>query len=233
MKRFEILGTRRETCFSPVFDEKLIIRHLAEIFNFYGPFDQTRYATRTFHRTRRVFAWTRRVTPAGTQNFYLLNGLCVFLVWLLYYVCRNMFFQGQSSQGSQGDHPWLNFPRIESKSTMTKLKKKLAEIRKKDIYVPNAINWEWLGEMHYEEELAPYLIKNFMHNGVSISCDGWSRVFRMQEPVYQELCWEFFSIITFWGGNDYYNPGNITFCLGKQVRHCSMVELAWGLWIYD
>ena len=55
---------------------------------------------------------------------------------------------------------------------MTNWKKKLAEIRKKEICVSNAIDWEWLGTIRYEEELAPYIVKTFVHNGVSIMCDG-------------------------------------------------------------
>lgn len=40
-------------------------------------------------------------------------------------------------------------------------------------------------------------------------------------------------MITFRGGEDCYNPGSLTFCLGGEVRQCSMVELAWRLGIYD
>ena len=117
-----------------------------------------------------------------------------------------MFHRSQGSNGRQGDFPWLNFPQIESASTMTRWKKKLAEVRKKEIYVPNRIDWGWLQSVCYEEGLAPYLLKEFVYEGESMVCDGWSRVFRIQEPVYRELCLEFFSTVSFRGGDDCYHP---------------------------
>lgn len=58
-------------------------------------------------------------------------------------------------------------------------------------------------------------------------------MFKLQEPVYQELCWEFFATISFRGGDDYYNPNIISFCLGGEFLQCSIAELAWRLGIYD
>ena len=91
-----------------------------------------------------------------------------------------MFRRGQSSSGHQGDFPWLNFPQIESASTLRKWKKKLVDIKKKEIYVPNRIDWDWLQNVRYDEVLAPYLLKEFHHEGETMVCDGWSRVFRIQ-----------------------------------------------------
>ena len=70
--------------------------------------------------------------------------------------------------------------------------------------MPNRIDWDWLQNVRYEEELAPYLVKEFHHEGETMVCDGWSRVFRIQEPVYLELCLEFFSTVSFTGGVDVY-----------------------------
>ena len=83
----------------------------------------------------------------------MFSGLCVLCF------AGTMFNRGQSSSGRQGDFPWLNFPRIESASTMTRWKKKLADIKKKEVYVPNRIDWDWLRSVRYEDELAPYLLK--------------------------------------------------------------------------
>ena len=71
--------------------------------------------------------------------------------------------------------------------------------------MPNEISWEWLGQVRLEEEVTLYLVNMFVHNGVIMTCDGWNRLFRIQESVYQELCWEFFSAINFHGGNNYYD----------------------------
>lgn len=166
---------------------------------------------------------------------FVIHNRCSFDAFVfLWIVCaRNMFNFRQSSRRSQGSHPWLTFPRISSDSTMRRWRKKPDKLKKKEIYVPDALDWEWLGGARYEEELAPYLVITFNHNGVSLTCDGWNRLFRIQEPVYQELCWEYFSTVSFRGGNDYYNPGNIKFCLGGEYCQCSMVELSWRLGIYD
>lgn len=166
---------------------------------------------------------------------FVIHNRCSFDAFVfLWIVCaRNMFNFRQSSRRSQGSHPWLTFPRISSDSTMRRWRKKPDKLKKKEIYVPDALDWEWLGGARYEEELAPYLVKKFNHNGVFLTCDGWNRLFRIQEPVYQELCWEYFSTVSFRGGNDYYNPGNIKFCLGGEYCQCSMVELSWRLGIYD
>lgn len=84
-----------------------------------------------------------------------------------------------------------------------------------------------------EEEVIPYLVKTCLHDGVTITCDEWNRLFRIQEPVYQELCEDFFSTINFYGGDDHYNLGVLMFFLGREYRQCSMVELPWRLGIYD
>lgn len=43
----------------------------------------------------------------------------------------------------------------------------------------------------------------------------------------------FLSTISFHGGNDYHNPGVLTFCLSGEYRKCNMAELAWRLGFYD
>lgn len=112
-----------------------------------------------------------------------------------------------------------------SKSSIVRTKKKLEILKKKEICVPNEINWEWLGQVGLVEDMTPYLVKMFVHNGDSITCDGRRRLFRMQEPVYQELCWEFFSTISFSEDNEFYNPNVLSFFLSGEVRHCSIAEL--------
>ena len=78
-----------------------------------------------------------------------------------------------------------------------------------------------------------YFVKSFNNDGMTIICDGWSRLFKIQEPVYQELLWEFFATISFRGGSHYYNPSILTFCLGGELCQCSIIEIAWRIGIYD
>ena len=180
-------------------------------------------------RPTRAGCATRRVGPGLDESSRVTDRRHFFyILCFLGFVCfaEIMFRRGQSSSGSQGEFPWLNFPQIESASTMRKWKKKLSDIKKKEVYVPNRIDWEWLQSVRYEEELAPYLLKEFQHEGQTMICDGWSRVFRIQEPVYLELCLEFFSTVSFTGGVDVFHPTSFSFCLGGEFRHCSVVDLA-------
>ena len=77
-----------------------------------------------------------------------------------------MFILGQRSRGNQGEFPWFNFPQIGSKPTLVRWKKKLATLNGKDIYVPNELNWEWMGQVGLTEVLNPYLTKVFVQNGI-------------------------------------------------------------------
>lgn len=96
--------------------------------------------------------------------------------------------RGQSLAGNHGDIPWLTFSQMTSKSSIVRAKKKLEILKKKEIYVPNEINWKRLGHVGLVDDMTSYLVKTFVHNGTSITCGGWSWLFRIQEPMYQELC---------------------------------------------
>lgn len=87
--------------------------------------------------------------------------------------------------------------------------------------------------MGLEESLNPYLTKVFIQDGIQITCNGWGRLFWIQESVYREFCLEFFTTISFTRGDDYYNPDALTFSLGGEYRQCSMVELGWRMGFYD
>nr|KAJ0203696.1 hypothetical protein LSAT_V11C500234260 [Lactuca sativa] len=64
--------------------------------------------------------------------------------------------RGQSSRGSgHGDIPWLCFSQINSKSSLVRAKKKFEILMRKEIYVPNEIDWHWIAHPGLEEELTP------------------------------------------------------------------------------
>ena len=82
--------------------------------------------------------------------------------------------RGQTSRGgSQGDIPWLSFRQITSKSSQARARNKLEALKQKEIYLPNAIDWDWLGKVGPEEELTPYLVKERNMGDSTIICDGW------------------------------------------------------------
>ena len=77
--------------------------------------------------------------------------------------------------------------------------------------MPNTFDWDWLGTVGLEEELTPYLVKECNLGNTTIICDGWLQLFKIQEPVFAELCWEFFATISFRGGSEYCNTTIISF----------------------
>lgn len=113
------------------------------------------------------------------------------------------------------------------------MEKRLKTLKKKEFYIPNELNWTWIEQVGLADSLNPYLTKVFMQDGVQITCDGWKRLFRIQEPVYRELCLEFFSTVIFCAGDGYYNPKALTFFLGGEYRECSMADLGWRMGLYD
>lgn len=100
----------------------------------------------------------------------------------------------------QGYFPWFDFPEIRTKANMTRWKKKIETAKKKEFYVPNEVNWTWIGQVGLEDSINPYLTKVFIQDRIQITCDGWRRQFQIQELVYRELCLELFSTVSFLGG---------------------------------
>lgn len=74
-----------------------------------------------------------------------------------------------------------------------------------------------------------YLTKVFINNRLRITCSVWRKLFQLQEPIYRELCLEFYATVTFRGGDDYYSTNALTFHHGGEYRECSIAELAWRM----
>ena len=41
-----------------------------------------------------------------------------------------------------------------------------------EIYVPNEIDWDWIGQVGLEEDLSPYLVKDFVRDGSQLHVMG-------------------------------------------------------------
>lgn len=109
----------------------------------------------------------------------------------------------------------------------------MEKLKKKDFYLPNELDWQCLEQWGLVGEMNPYLTKVFIQDEVRITCDAWKRIFQLQQPVYQELCWEFYSTVTFRGGDNYFDTNVLTFMLRVEFRECSTVELAWRMGLYE
>lgn len=93
--------------------------------------------------------------------------------------------------------------------------------------MPNSLDWDWVKEVVLVEALDSLSIKQFVGDDARIICMGWRLLFRIQEPVFKELCVEFLTTTRFKKRDDIHDTGNLTFCLGGERRECSLAELAW------
>lgn len=78
----------------------------------------------------------------------------------------------------------------------------------------------------------PYLTKDLDVAQGQFLCIGWRRLFRIQEPVYKELCVKFRSNVRFRKKKGTYDRKNITFCLIGEQREMSLADFAFGTKLY-
>lgn len=100
-------------------------------------------------------------------------------------------------QGVLPDFPWYSFPNVVAPEIMVQWNEKLAYFKERKVYIPVKINWHWMEEVCLSEALEPYLTKSFGGVQGRVVCMDWRRLFRIQEPVYKELCVEFLAIMYF------------------------------------
>lgn len=84
------------------------------------------------------------------------------------------------------------------------------------------------------EHLSIYLAEVYIAEGLSFTCNGWRKLFAIEESVYKELYVEFFAIVSYEENTkDPHYWQIINFRLGGQYRECSLIDLAWRLGIYE
>lgn len=134
--------------------------------------------------------------------------------------------KGQQIPRDQGDLPWFNFPQVVSKRTMVEWNKKLETLQMKEFYLANEMSFSWLEEVGLVDVMNPYLTKIFVDDRVGETSSAWRRLFQLHEPVYSELCMEFYATMRFWGWDDYFDMHALICCPGGVHRECSITELA-------
>lgn len=96
------------------------------------------------------------------------------------------------------------------------------------------IDWNKLSEIGILKRLHPYLINTSVENGISLTCNGWKNLFSIKEPIFKELCDEFFSTISIEAKIvDPHFTMTSAFHFGGQYRECSFVEFAWRKGLYE
>lgn len=78
-------------------------------------------------------------------------------------------------------------------------------------------DWEKLNEIRIFEWLNPYLTKMFLGDCVNFTCNGWKILFLIKELALKELCFNFFSTVSFAANTiDPQYVSALAFCLGGQ-----------------
>lgn len=84
------------------------------------------------------------------------------------------------------------------------------------------------------ERMARYLIKTLFVDDFAFTCNGWKNLFSISEPVFQEMCVEFFASVSL--EEDIVDPSYLralVFHLGDEWMECSLTEFAWRMGIYQ
>lgn len=92
-------------------------------------------------------------------------------------------------------HPFLQFPDdLPDRSTLIS---RLIDLMSKKVSIPQTLSGNVADSTGLAARLAPFLIWTLRDdNGLELFiCHGWLRVIGIQEAIYQELCWEFFSTV--------------------------------------
>lgn len=94
-------------------------------------------------------------------------------------------------------HPilWSVDPLLEGQ--VTQYNECLDWLRRKDIEVEPWNDWDWMYNTRMVDRINEYIDKTFQGESFQFRCRGWWNVFWISEPVYEELCFMFFSTFHF------------------------------------
>ncbi|CAI9272048.1 unnamed protein product [Lactuca saligna] len=132
------------------------------------------------------------------------------------------------------DHRFLQFPQTLNDATQARYVTNLCLLLTKEIDIAPSFDWE----LDTRTGLAA-LIQRFLQythsdaSGVDLFvCQGWARLFRIQEPVYREFLLEFYATVSFDPRKAPDDRTAFAFRLGGVSREWSVKELATRVGIY-
>ncbi|GKB07786.1 hypothetical protein Tco_0836070 [Tanacetum coccineum] len=114
----------------------------------------------------------------------------------------------------------------------------LARLLLKQVFVPCVVDWTVLNKMGCAETIEEMLeikVIEMRGNEEIFSSEAWRRAFDINEPIYTELCHEFFSTFEFneeVSGEELTTKKIIRFRLGCRVYFMSLLEFARHLGLY-
>lgn len=119
-------------------------------------------------------------------------------------------------------HKWLRF-------TSDKHKSNLKNLLEKNFDRSISIHWPSMEALGFAGQLKSYFVHSLPDGGTTP--EAWLRLFEIREPVYKELCYEFFSTFDFEPAEDY-DKEMITFRLGGIAQSMTLCSFATTLGLY-
>ncbi|CAI9285163.1 unnamed protein product [Lactuca saligna] len=132
------------------------------------------------------------------------------------------------------NHRFLQFPQTLSDATRARYSTNLSLLLTKEIDIAPSFDWELATRTGLAALIQEFL--QYTHSDASgvelFVCQGWARLFRIQEPVYREFLLEFYATVSYDPRKALDDRTAFAFRLGGVSRECSVIELATRVGIY-
>ncbi|CAI9270334.1 unnamed protein product [Lactuca saligna] len=132
------------------------------------------------------------------------------------------------------DHRFLQFPQTLNDATRARYVTNLSLLLTKEIDIAPSFDWELATRTGLDALIQEFL--QYTHSDASgvelFVCQGWARLFRIQEPVYREFLLEFYATVSYDPRKPLDDRTAFAFRLGGVSRECSVIELATRVGIY-
>ena len=132
------------------------------------------------------------------------------------------------------DHRFLQFPQTLNDATRARYVTNLSLLLTKEIDIAPSFDWELATRTGLAALIQEFL--QYTHSDASgvelFVCQGWARLFRIQEPVYREFLLEFYATVSYDPRKPLDDRTAFAFRLGGVSRECSVIELATRVGIY-
>ncbi|GJT18383.1 hypothetical protein Tco_0877089 [Tanacetum coccineum] len=116
---------------------------------------------------------------------------------------------------------------------------RLAQLLPKHIYSPCVVNWDVLNKMGYDGEIDDMLrirLRKARSDEEIFTSVAWIRAFNINEPIYAELCHEFYLTYEFdevYADDELQTKKIIKFRLGGHAHSLTLLEFAQRLGLYQ
>ncbi|GJZ83685.1 hypothetical protein Tco_0648858 [Tanacetum coccineum] len=126
-----------------------------------------------------------------------------------------------------------------NKDVKSRYNTRLAQLIPRHIYSPCIVNWDVLNRMGYDKEINDMLrirVRKAESDEEIFTSVAWIRAFNINEPIYAELCHEFYSTYEFdevCADYELQTKKIITFRLGGRAHSLTLLEFTRRLGLYQ